>query len=140
MRDLKDGVAVAIRQFWKTCDRQSKRQGSTGNRRDQGARAAVTGGKQMDGFVNLVRDIILDAGIDQASIFLTRHLELPGYYRPEKKWDLLVVDHGTLLVVIEFKSQVGPSFGNNYNNRTEEANDLRLYCTLGDQAARASRS
>ena len=121
MRDLKDGVASAVRQFWKTRDRQSKRQGSTGNRRDQGARTAVTGGKQMDGFVNLVRDIIIDAGIDQSSIFFTRHLELPGYYRPEKKWDLLVVDNDTLLVVVEFKSQVGPSFGNNYNNRTEEA-------------------
>ncbi|MFO0943052.1 MAG: PaeR7I family type II restriction endonuclease [Pirellulales bacterium] len=26
-----------------------------------------------------------------------------------------------LLAVIEFKAQVGPSFGNNLNNRTEEA-------------------
>jgi Restriction endonuclease XhoI len=26
-----------------------------------------------------------------------------------------------LLAAIEFKSQIGPSFGNNYNNRTEEA-------------------
>jgi Restriction endonuclease XhoI len=45
---------------------------------------------------------------------------LPGWYRPEKKWDLLVVSDGKLLAAIEFKSQVG-SFGNNYNNRTEEA-------------------
>jgi len=28
---------------------------------------------------------------------------------------------GTLLASIEFKSQIGPSFGNNFNNRTEEA-------------------
>ena len=28
---------------------------------------------------------------------------------------------GQLLAVIEFKAQVGPSFGNNFNNRTEEA-------------------
>jgi hypothetical protein len=28
---------------------------------------------------------------------------------------------GCLLVAIEAKSQVGPSFGNNFNNRTEEA-------------------
>ncbi len=48
-------------------------------------------------------------------------LELPGYYRPEKKWDLLVVVEGQLITAIEFKSQVGPSFGNNYNNRVEEA-------------------
>ena len=26
-----------------------------------------------------------------------------------------------LIVVLEVKSQVGPSFGNNFNNRTEEA-------------------
>jgi hypothetical protein len=47
-------------------------------------------------------------------------VELPGWYRPEKKWDLLVVADGQFLAGIEFKSQVG-SFGNNYNNRTEEA-------------------
>lgn len=32
----------------------------------------------------------------------------------------MIVD-GNLLGSVEFKSQVGPSFGNNYNNRTEEA-------------------
>ena len=46
---------------------------------------------------------------------------LPGYYRPEKKWDLLVVSNNQLVTAIEFKSQVGPSFGNNFNNRVEEA-------------------
>lgn len=40
---------------------------------------------------------------------------------PEKNWDLVVVAEGQLLAVIEFKAQVGPSFGNNFNNRTEEA-------------------
>lgn len=45
---------------------------------------------------------------------------MPGWYRPEKKWDLLIVDKRQLVAAIEFKSQVG-SFGNNYNNRTEEA-------------------
>ena len=29
--------------------------------------------------------------------------------------------HGQLGAAIEFKSQVGPSFGNNFNNRSEEA-------------------
>lgn len=45
---------------------------------------------------------------------------MPGWYRPEKKWDLLIVVEGRLIAGIEFKSQIG-SFGNNYNNRTEEA-------------------
>ena len=46
---------------------------------------------------------------------------MPGFYRPNKKWDLLVVDNNSLVIAIELKSQVGPSFGNNFNNRTEEA-------------------
>ena len=47
-------------------------------------------------------------------------MELPGYFRPAKQWDLIVVRAGKLLACLEFKSQVG-SFGNNFNNRTEEA-------------------
>ena len=43
------------------------------------------------------------------------------FYRPTKKWDLVVIDRGMLVAAVELKSQVGPSFGNNFNNRTEEA-------------------
>lgn len=35
--------------------------------------------------------------------------------------DLLVTHDRQLVAAIEFKSQVGPSFGSNFNNRTEEA-------------------
>jgi len=55
-----------------------------------------------------------------------KNLSLPGYYRPTKNWDVLLVHQHRLLAVLEFKSQVG-SFGNNFNNRTEEvgnASDL----------------
>jgi hypothetical protein len=69
----------------------------------------------------LLTDVLIDAGIDRSHVRARTSLELPGYYRPEKKWDLLVVVDGQLLVAIELKSQVGPSFGNNFNNRTEEA-------------------
>ena len=48
-------------------------------------------------------------------------LTLPGYFRPTKLWDLLVINEGRLIAALEFKSQVGPSFGNNFNNRSEEA-------------------
>lgn len=46
---------------------------------------------------------------------------MPGYYRPTKRWDLLAVSDGHLLACIEIKSQAGPSYGNNFNNRVEEA-------------------
>lgn len=69
----------------------------------------------------LVSDILIEAGLDQLHIHTRTALELPGYFRPEKKWDLLVIADGQLVAAMEFKSQVGPSFGNNFNNRTEEA-------------------
>jgi hypothetical protein len=75
----------------------------------------------MDGFCELVRAILLENGVQDVSVFVTAKLELPGYFRPTKKWDMLVVHDGRLLAAIEFKSQRGPSFGNNFNNRTEEA-------------------
>jgi hypothetical protein len=34
---------------------------------------------------------------------------------------MLVLNKGILVAALEFKSQVGPSFGNNFNNRAEEA-------------------
>lgn len=48
-------------------------------------------------------------------------MTLPGYFRPTKLWDVLVINEGRLVAAVEFKSQVGPSFGNNANNRAEEA-------------------
>lgn len=69
----------------------------------------------------LVVDILKETGLHELSIKTRLGLELPGYYRPEKKWDLIVVSEGQLVCALEFKSQVGPSFGNNFNNRTEEA-------------------
>ena len=118
--DLKSRIDDAVNFFWLTRNGQINRQQEYGVH-DQGNRGAVTGGKQLDGFVYLIRDILILNNVPEHCIFIDSNLELPGFYRPNKKWDLLVVDQGTLIVAIEFKSQVGPSFGNNFNNRTEEA-------------------
>lgn len=118
--NLEDRIEDAVRFFWQTRTGQINKQAATGVQ-DQGNRGAVTGGKQLDGFVSLIRDVLMENGVPKECIFTNSDLELPGYYRPNKKWDLLVVDDGELILAIEFKSQVGPSFGNNFNNRTEEA-------------------
>jgi len=110
---------TAVKQFWATRVNQAERQGTRTGARDAGNRTAVTGGKQLDGFVELVRDFLVECGIDNSSIFCNQTVELPGWFRAEKKWDLLVVVKGQLITAMEFKSQVG-SFGNNFNNRTEE--------------------
>ena len=118
--NLPDRVAKAVSVYWATRENQARKQESSG-RADQGLRSAVTGGAQMDGFIALMTEIIVDAGIDERFIFHNKNLELPGFFRPTKEWDLLVIKDGQLLVALEAKSQVGPSFGNNFNNRTEEA-------------------
>lgn len=46
---------------------------------------------------------------------------LPGYFRPTKDWDVVAVAQENLLATIEVKSHAGPSYGNNFNNRIEEA-------------------
>jgi hypothetical protein len=107
--------------FWNSRNAARQKQVDSG-KADQGERASVTAGKNMDGFVNLVIDVIRANGLADADIFRNRAaLTLPGYFRPTKLWDILVVHKGELVAAIEFKSHVGPSFGNNFNNRTEEA-------------------
>ncbi len=121
MKNLEERVSEAIKLFWLTRDKQGREQGGTSGRKDAGLRAAVTGGKHLDGFTQICRDLFIEAGLPEAHIFWQDRKELPGFYRAEKNWDLVVVADGSLLAVIEFKAQVGPSFGNNFNNRTEEA-------------------
>ena len=75
----------------------------------------------MDGFIKLLTKLVIEAGIDRSHIYYKESLELPGYFRPNKRWDFLVVVKNQLVAALETKSQVGPSFGNNFNNRTEEA-------------------
>ncbi|MGH9414612.1 MAG: PaeR7I family type II restriction endonuclease [Terriglobales bacterium] len=119
--DIQSRLRAAVRQFWTVRKRQSAKQGGRSGTRDAGERAAVTGGAQMDGFVGLVRELLCECGMARASVHCESHLELPGWYRAEKQWDLIVISDGAFLAGIEFKSQVGPSFGNNFNNRSEEA-------------------
>jgi hypothetical protein len=140
MKDLEEQVAEAIKLFWLTRDRQSQAQGEKSGRKDAGLRAAVTGGKHLDGFTQICRDLFIKAGLPEAHIFWQNRKELPGFYRVEKNWDLLVVADGSLLAVIEFKAQVGPSFGNNFNNRTEEAvgNATDLWAAYREGAFRPS--
>ena len=76
----------------------------------------------MDGFIALVLDIARANGLASADIHRRKSvLTLPGYFRPTKLWDLLIMYRGELIAALELKSHVGPSFGNNFNNRTEEA-------------------
>ncbi len=111
----------AVKTFWMTREQARQKQSQAG-KSDQGERAGVTAGKNMDGFISLVKDVVCANGLEDADIHQERRvLTLPGYFRPTKLWDLLIMNEGRLIAALEFKGQVGPSFGNNFNNRTEEA-------------------
>jgi hypothetical protein len=121
LADYEKKAAEAVMAFWGNREKARQKQIEAG-KADQGERAGVTAGKNMDGFIALVIDIVHANGLSHAKIHQQRAvLTLPGYFRPTKLWDLLVIHKGQLIAAIELKSQVGPSFGNNFNNRTEEA-------------------
>ena len=96
-----------------------EKQKAEGLVRDVGLRSGVTSGKHLDALAALVAEVFEDAGIPPASIHHKTQIELPGYYRAEKQWDIVVVHDGELVAAVEFKSILG-SFGNNLNNRAEE--------------------
>ncbi|MFI7117009.1 PaeR7I family type II restriction endonuclease [Amycolatopsis sp. NPDC049868] len=88
-----------------------------------GTAGSVRGGKHFDGIAALISKFFLDAGYPPEAIRMTQgqRLELPGYFRPTKQWDVVVAYKNTLVAAFELKALGGPSFGNNYNNRVEEA-------------------
>ena len=110
--DLESAVRKAVAHYWNTLSTQG---GKSTDRRKH-----VVGGKQMDEFCKLVEATLHANGLPDASVFTKQKRVLPGYFRATKDWDLIVVHRGHLVAAVEFKSQVG-SFGNNFNNRTEEA-------------------
>src|SRR5262249_23191296 len=139
LADLDKRLRKAIAYFWKQRGTQSQKQGGDEGDKDRGDRGAVTGGKHLDGFRELVAALLEAAGLQRATIYWRKKTELPGWFRAEKSWDLLVVADGKLVAIVEFKSQVG-SFGNNFNNRTEESlgNATDLWAAYEEGAFRPS--
>jgi type II restriction enzyme len=109
---------TAIDSYWATREAQTAKQLASG-RADAGTRGSVTGGAHLHALTELLGEVFIENGFSRHSIKL-RGMELPGFYRPTKNWDLVVVEGDLLVAAIELKSQVG-SVGNNFNNRTEEA-------------------
>lgn len=110
----------AVHACWTGRLSAAQRQATDGLVTDVGLRSGVTSGKHLDPLATVVAKVFTNAGIPKNSIHLNQRVELPGFFRAEKKWDLVVVHGGELVAAIEFKSILG-SYGNNLNNRAEEA-------------------
>ena len=82
MDDLDSDLRDAVDFFWTKRTGQSSRQGMSRGARDIGNRAAVTGGKQMHGFAQLIRAVLVENGVDSTCIKIEQKEvsgELPGF-------------------------------------------------------------
>ena len=112
---------IAVAAYWQAIDDQRTAAEAIGSTAE-GSSVAVRGGGHFNPVANLIARFFTDAGYPPESIHAGgAGIRLPGYYRPTKDWDLVVKHQGVLVAAIELKALGGPSFGNNYNNRVEEA-------------------
>ena len=118
--DVDERLQEAVQSYWNARALNKDKQVQSG-KIDAGKRGEVTGGTQMGALEVLVADILCEAGLKRLDVRTRTSLELPGYFRATKKWDLIVISQGQLVLAMEFKSQAGKSIGNNVNNRSEEA-------------------
>ena len=97
----------AVKAFWGNRTLAAEKQEQAG-REDRGNRSAVTGGGNLDGFIVVFRELVTRNGLPAESLHVQRRaLTLPGYFRPTKVWDIVVVHSGRLVAAVELKSQVG---------------------------------
>jgi len=110
---------TTIHAFWQGRNLQAQRQVESGHT-DAGTRGSVTAGLHLTALQDLIAEQFEPLTKIGATIRRRGIIPLPGFYRRAKNWDVVVTLDQTLVAAIECKSQVG-SFGNNFNNRTEEA-------------------
>ncbi|MCK1315493.1 PaeR7I family type II restriction endonuclease [Bradyrhizobium sp. 23] len=121
LADYQQKASDATMAFWGNRQKALEAKITAGTT-DTGERGAVTAGNTMDGFAGLMIDLVEANGLGTASVHRNRSmLTLPGFFRPTKLWDVLVIQNDRLVAALEMKSHVGPSFSNNANNRAEEA-------------------
>jgi hypothetical protein len=94
----------AVMAFWGNREKARQKQKEAGVI-DQGERSGVTSGKNLDGFVALVLELVRANGLSHADIHRKKSVvTLPGFFRPTKQWDLLVVHQKRLIAAVELKS------------------------------------
>jgi hypothetical protein len=111
-------IMQAIQRWINAKEAQALRSRENGNAQG-GTRSEVTGGLHLRGINQLIIDEIAATGATGLEMRVDRQAVLAGWYRPAKAWDLVVLQHGTPVLAVEYKSMAG-SVGNNLNNRADE--------------------
>lgn len=117
---MTDKVKEALFKTFEIREKARAAQADRGNS-DQGERAGATSGKHLDPIADVIVEELRNAGVKENDLYSGNiNMELPGWFRPNKQWDILAFEKDMLIAAIELKS-IYSSFGNNFNNRTEEA-------------------
>lgn len=120
-KDYSDEIRKAVRFYWRT-KKAAQNKNQSGTKKDAGNRGGATAGKNLDGFANIFATLAKQIGSKSLEIYQNKsQVVLPGHFRPTKQWDLVLIHESRLIATLELKSLGGPSFGNNANNRCEEA-------------------
>ena len=103
MAVTRDDLVDALTAYWgrKTLQLESSR---IANAVGAGTAGSVRGGKQFDPVAALVAKFFSEAGFPASSIRINRGVDLPGYFRPSKQWDVVVVLNGILVAAFELKA------------------------------------
>jgi hypothetical protein len=117
--EYQEPLKSAVASYWNVRGSQAEKSRSLGVL-NTGTRAEVTGGRHLDDLQALLVRVFIDAGIPP-SLLDVKKRPIPGYFRRDKSWDVVVMVAGRVVGIIELKSMVGEMPGQNYNNRTDEA-------------------
>jgi Restriction endonuclease XhoI len=92
-QDFEDAVAA----YWGSKQTQSELS-AVKNKMGLGTAGSVRAGKHFDSIAALLAKFFLEAGYPIGAIRVAKNqgLELPGYYRPQKQWDVVVAYNNTL--------------------------------------------
>jgi type II restriction enzyme len=120
LANYREQARDAIKAFWG--NRQTAIKGQVQSSKTSGGpQGAGTTSQSLEGFRSLILSLVHANGLEQAQVHTNSGLVvLPGFFRPTKRWDTLIMNEGRLIAALEFKSQVG-SFVESYDHRTEEA-------------------
>ncbi len=113
--EIRRKVGESIRAMWSGRAALGLAQAAAGRRVDDSR-----GGRHLDPFIATLVELARGAGFDEDEVRVGTGIEVPGFYRPTKRWDLVVVRANRLCAAVEFKSMSG-AYGKNLNNRSEEA-------------------
>lgn len=117
---MREDVKDAILQIYVNLEKAKQQQQARGIV-DQGERQGSTAGKHLNQLINIIKNELTRQGFHPDKIYTDRNdVRLPGWYRESKEWDMVVFDGESLVAAVELKS-ISSSFGNNANNRIEEA-------------------